>query len=375
MKIKLLFLYGPLGGGGAERVLLDVLHNLDASRFEIDLCLMVNQGILLPEVPEYVRVIPLFESYNLYYKLAYRMSKYFNSTLLYKRVLRKKITKTYDYSISFLEGMPLKLHTYLEASHPKLTWVHVDLYHYSYTDKLFAKGEQEKAYQAMDAIVCVSNDTQTMFQQKFPGLEEKLQVIYNPIDQKKILAMGDKKALRTDAVFRLVSVGRLTEQKRLDRIIEVVARLKAAGRSVQLQLVGEGHLRHALQEQIATLGVANEVQLVGFQTNPYQFINQADVLVLPSASEGFGLVVVEAMVLGVPVISTRTAGPEEILQDNTYGLLCDQSVDALYEAVEKLMDNPELRQEYIHKGKERALDFSVENMTEGFYKLLSKIKG
>lgn len=372
MKTKLLFVYGPLGGGGAERVLLDLLSNLDAASYEIDLCLMVNQGILLPEVPAHIRIIPLFETYNLHYKLAYRLSNWLNWPILFERILNKKLKSNYDYSISFLEGMPLKLHAYLQASHPKITWVHIDVLNFPYTDKLFVKDEQINAYQKMDKIICVSNDTQKMFQAKFPGFEKQLKVIYNPIDAQKIKSLAGEKDHSNDDVFEIIAVGRLTEQKRMDRLIRVVSRLKDEGKSLQLQIVGEGELRNDLTVLIEELNLEQEVELLGFQKNPFKWMSQADILVLPSAAEGFGLVLVEAMVLGVPVVSTKTAGPEEILGENEFGLLCEQNEESIYKAVKKLMEDETLRKKLSEKGQQRAKDFAVEKMIESFEELLKE---
>ena len=173
MKIKLLFIYGPLGGGGAERVLIDFLSNLDIEKYEVDLCLLINGGILLPEVPKYVNIIPLFPSYTNYYKLAFRMSKWGITNVLFQRILAKKLVKKYDVEISFLEGMPLKLHALMKTKAKKITWVHCDLFNFHYTNNLFSTGEEVAAYNKIDKIVCVSNDAESAFEKRFANCTKK----------------------------------------------------------------------------------------------------------------------------------------------------------------------------------------------------------
>ena len=91
---------------------------------------------------------------------------------------------------------------------------------------------------------------------------------------------------------------------------------------------------------------------------------------LSSGFEGFGLVVCEAMLLGVPVVSTKTAGPIEILDENRYGLLCEHDDESIYLAVKKMIDDADLRAYYTKVGYVRSLDFSVENTVKQFDALL-----
>lgn len=372
-KTSLLFIYGPLGGGGAERVLLEFLKNLDREKYEIDLCLMVNKGILLPEVPEDIQIIPLWESYSAEYKIAYRISKYFKNNSLFRRKLQKKLKKKYDVSISFLEGMPLKLHALMKGDSKKMSWVHIDLFTFPYTNKQFYSGEQKEAYGEMDRIICVSGDTHEMFVKRFPIFSHKTDILYNPVDLENIHALAKMQETAETNKTRLVSVGRLTRQKRPDRLINVFISLIEEGYDVDLLLVGDGELRESLEKQVERLRVKERVTFTGFVRNPYPHIRNADLMVLASDSEGFGLVIVEAMALGVPVVSTKTAGPMEIIGKDEYGLLCEKDETSLLEAVKKMINNKELREKYAEAGKKRAEDFSVEKALIAFEKLVDEV--
>lgn len=368
---KILFIYGPLGGGGAERVLIDLLNNLDYTKYEVDLCLYVNQGILLPEVPKEVTIIPLWERYTVYYKIAYRCSIWLQNNYLFKRILKQKINKVYSVEVSFLEGMPLKLHAMMDTISKKITWVHCDLFNFPYEDAQFAQQEEINAYNKMDSIVCVSNDSKLAFEKRFPNCISKKTVIYNPIDIKKINRLVDECNIETNEVFTIVTVGRLTMPKKIDRVIRLAARLKTENYKVNFQIIGEGELKKELVALATTLNVLDSVTFLGFMKNPFPNVKNADMMLLSSGYEGFGLVVCEAMLLGVPVVSTKTAGPVEIIDNDTYGLLCEHDDESIYQAVKKMIENEPLRKHYKEQGHKRVKDFSVDNTVRQFEELIN----
>lgn len=371
---KLLFIYGPLGGGGAERVLIDVLNNLDHSRYEVDLCLMVNGGVLLAEVPQQVRVIPLWSNYNLHYKIAFRLSKWFGSNFLFKRKLKQKLSKKYDVEISFLEGMPLKLHALMNSQAKKISWVHCDLFHFHYTNHQFFKGEELLAYNKMDVVVSVSEFANQAFQKRFPTNTSEKKVVYNPIDIDKITRLANQKPLKKNECFTIVIVGRLTAPKKMDRVIRLAARLNAENRKVKIQIIGDGELRVELEKLSKTNGTIDVIEFIGFVKNPYPYIKNADLMILTSATEGFGLVVAESMALGVPVVATETAGALEIIGNNEFGLICKHDDQSIYDAVKLLLNDKELRENYSIKGRMRATNFKIENTIQLFDDLITSMQ-
>lgn len=373
MKIKLLFIYGPLGGGGAERVLIDFLSNLDIEKYEVDLCLLINGGILLPEVPKYVNIIPLFPSYTNYYKLAFRMSKWGITNVLFQRILAKKLVKKYDVEISFLEGMPLKLHALMKTKAKKITWVHCDLFNFHYTNNLFSTGEEVAAYNKTDKIVCVSNDAESAFKKRFANCTTDRLVIYNPIDIAKIQKLANGSVKNKNDNFTVVAVGRLTMPKKLDRVIRLAARLKSERVDIHFQIIGDGELKDDLIKLANELNVADCITFMGFVKNPYPYIKKADLMLLSSGFEGFGLVICEAMCLGTAVVSTKTAGPIEIIENNKFGLLCDHDDEAIFQAVKTMIENQELRKQYQEVGIERAKQYSVGNALTNFDNMINNL--
>jgi glycosyltransferase involved in cell wall biosynthesis len=229
------------------------------------------------------------------------------------------------------------------------------------------------AYNKMNAIICVSDFTLQMFQQKFPGLNSKLKVIYNPVDSIRIERLSNDFLIERKSKFTIVSVGRLTVQKRFDRLIRVAARFRKENYDLTVQIIGDGELKEDLKNLSKKLETDDITEFVGFVNNPFPFIKNADLMVLPSASEGFGLVVVEAMALGIPVIATRTAGPTEILEENKYGLLSEHDDESIYQAIKKLIKDDALREYYRKLGLERSKDFNVNKTMRAFDNLLETI--
>lgn len=367
---KILFIYGQLNGGGAERVLLDILHNIDYTRNEVDLCQIIGGGTLIDEVPKEVNIIPLWNDYTHSYKLAVRLSNVLGCDYLFKRVLKKKITKSYDLEISFLEGFPLKIHAMMDTTAKKVTWVHLDLLRFPYTDSQFREGEQLAAYNKMDTVVCVANDTKKAFEQRFPTCTSKVVVIYNPIDRKKIIRLSEVFMLDKGEAFTVITSGRLTLQKKMDRVLRVAKRFKEEQINVRFQVIGDGELKQELLEIRKQLDVEDMVEFLGFQKNPFPYIKQADMMFCCSGYEGFCLVICEAMCLGVPVVSTKTSGPIEILDNSQYGLLCEHDDDSMFEAVKRMILDSELRSYYRAQGLKRILDFSPENIIRSIENLL-----
>ncbi len=366
---KYLFIYGPLGGGGAERVLLDILNNFDYSQFQVDLCVLFPGGVLFHEIPKEVHIIPLYSGYTKSFSFDYHLSTDLGIDYFLKKKLKTKLKDEYDIIISFLEGLPLKLHALTNLHGRHYSWVHCDLYNFPYEKGQFHKGEELRAYNKMNKVVCVAQDTANAFKNRFPECITDTLVLYNPIDIDKVLSKSKEKDIRYDK-FTVIIVGRLTLQKRIDRIIRLARRLKEEHLTdIQFIILGEGELRGEIEKQISALDVTDMIQLLGFKKNPFPYIKAADMMLISSMAEGFSLVTCEAMVLGIPVLSTKTAGPIEILDKNEYGLLCDHDDESIYQAFIQLFKNKSLRLKYSHKAKERIKAFNVHSTMKKIYEL------
>ncbi|PWV62523.1 glycosyltransferase [Plasticicumulans acidivorans] len=162
---------------------------------------------------------------------------------------------------------------------------------------------------------------------KLLGLERaRLRIIFNPVVtpglSEQAAQTPEHPWFHDGGPAVILGVGRLEPQKDFPTLLDAFARLRAQGADYRLLILGEGKLRAELQAQIDRLGLQAQVALPGFAVNPYPYMAQARLLVMSSAWEGLGNVLVEALALGTPVVSTDCPdGPAEILEGGRYGRL------------------------------------------------------
>jgi glycosyltransferase involved in cell wall biosynthesis len=137
-----------------------------------------------------------------------------------------------------------------------------------------------------------------------------------------------------------VAVARLTHEKGLERAIAAVAQARAQGTPLTVHLVGDGPLRDTLQQQAADSGVTDYVIFHGSQINPYPYIRQADVLVVPSHHEAAPMVIDEAVSLGIPVLTTATTSAKEMVPDRGAGWVCTNTDEAFVHALCRIAADP-----------------------------------
>jgi glycosyltransferase involved in cell wall biosynthesis len=215
----------------------------------------------------------------------------------------------------------------------------------------------------------VANDMATVA--RIP--RDKIDVIYNPVVSDAFNDLANRPICHgwlNDEVPVIIGVGRLVEQKDFTTLLDAFA-LVVRKKDSRLIILGDGPLHQDLKTQAAQLGIADRVDLVGFQTNPLPFIRKASVLVLSSRYEGFGSVLAEAMACGTPVVSTDCPyGPAEILENGMYGILVPVGdrramADAILSTLEKPPDKEKLCQ--------RGQEFNVERAFNAYQSLFTKV--
>jgi glycosyltransferase involved in cell wall biosynthesis len=175
----------------------------------------------------------------------------------------------------------------------------------------------------------------------------RVEVVSLGIDLRRFdraLATPERVAEFRRGATRLVgTMGRLVPQKAMHVLVEATPTLLQADAGLQVLIVGDGPLRADLEAQAERLGVAHAVRFVGYQDDVVSAYAAMDVFVLPSRDEGFGLVFLEAMAMGVPVVGTRVIGSEDAVEEGVTGLLVPYAdAEALALAVRSILDNPEL---------------------------------
>ncbi|MBD9476405.1 glycosyltransferase [Achromobacter sp. ACM01] len=219
-----------------------------------------------------------------------------------------------------------------------------------------------QTYRRHDAVVGVSRGVKEDLVSMFPPLRGKVHTIYNGVPLENVRTQGGRGGddPAQPAPYHVVAVGRLEAVKDYATLIDAAALLDDPG--IRFTILGEGSEHAALQKRIDERGSRSPVTLAGHIDNPFPVIAGAGAFALTSLRESFGNVLVEALCLGVPVISTDCPhGPAEILDSGRYGLLVPVGdAAALAEAVRRLAYDAEMRERFAEQGPERADAFSLE---------------
>lgn len=362
---KVLIFVDSLNEGGVSKVLLDLLENINRDKYDITVMTLYNQGIYIDNIKKYAKYkycfdIPDADDNSLKAKL-YR--KYWDGmlrlpeSLMYKWFVKEK----YDIEIAFMHGWSTK---FISGSNnknsKKIAWVHVDLVTWNRVDGVFKNLDHHKnAYSKFHEVICVSKIVKDGVEKKYGVKNAK--VIYNPINREKILKLSNENIddIKYTNKFKLISVGRLAEEKGYDRLLRVFKRLNDEGLDLQLSIIGSGEKYNELNDYIEKNNLSDKVFLLGYRENPYKYVKNSDLFVCSSISEGFSLVIGEAMAVGIPVISVECPGPNEVIGFGEYGMLVNNDEDNLYDGIKKLVTNKEIYDEYIDKAIERGRMFSV----------------
>ena len=358
MKKKILFFINTLNGGGAEKVLVDLVNNLDKDKYDVTVQTIFNIGVYQNSLDKSIRYKTIFSKYNRI--VAYIFIKLIYYKIGLRHIYKKYINDNYDIEVAFLEGVPTKLLS-ISPNPNKYAWVHIDLYNYYGHEKIFRNVEENSVcYQRYKKIICVSESAKKGFKRRF-GFDDNVIVQYNPVDEKKIIELAEENVdeISISDRLKIITVGRLTKQKGYDRLLNVVNRLKNEGFDFELWILGEGEDRVLLEGIIREKDLGSCVTLYGFQRNPYKFMRSADLFVCSSIAEGFSTVVTEATILGLPTVTTDCSGMVEIFGDQEYGMIVNNSVEGLYGGLKKMLTDKKLIEFYRTKALERGKMFKL----------------
>ncbi len=369
MKKKILIIHETMNGGGAEKVLCDILSNFDYSRYYVDLLLVYKKGTHLAYIPKQVTLLSINEQKKpLLERVFFRIKPLLD--VIQKRKIRKLIKpKVYDTIVSFMEGPAAKYHSFIkDFADNNVSWIHTDLQK-NHWSSVFWKNLQEESffYRSINNIACVSLGAKNAADALF-NLSGNSFVLYNLIDWNEINEKAQLQHVQKNK-FTVCNVGRLAPQKRQERIIEVAALLKDRGYDIDFWILGTGVLESALKDQVCKKNLTKSVHFLGFQTNPYPYIKAADVFLLTSDAEGYPLVVCEALCLGKAIVSTNVAGVEELLGNQT-GILTGFAPYDIAKVIEKLKDNSQLVKTYSERAIIKGKQFDVSQTMDNIYSIL-----
>lgn len=387
-KIRVNFHMGRLLGGGIETSLLTYLTNFDSDRYDVSLTV----GWKMAELDRFTKLIPLG------IKVRYLVSNKFLNSLKIKKIKNgklnviekiienlvlvplgrliyirnfKKNISNYDIILDFGLSLPLEC---LNVDVPIITFLHFDLHTYL-LGKLNNTKRMLYKFNKFAAVVTLNEKMLFDCQSSFPLQSHKFHKIYNLFDDHAIEKMSYDVVDIPEHKY-IVTVSRVNKPKDFVTVINAFKILKLdKNYTGKLVIVGDGHDRGWLEKFVQKLDINNDIVFVGQQSNPYKFMKNAEAFIFSSKSEGFGNVLVEAMIVGVPIVATDCpVGPREILQDGSCGkLVTVGDVNMMANSIYELLVDSNKKNNLITNANKRVKDFTVKDNINQFYSLINNI--
>ena len=374
---KIIFVIHRLDAGGAEKSLVSLLNSLPLEQFDIDLMAINPEGIFRNQVPGNVHLISAprelicksekisskrFWQYSNIKTLLIKVSGVLgdrfrgnNSKRLKSRgqfdndIWKNHIPdceKEYDVAISYMDGgVNYYVIDHVKAKR-KILWCHNDY------NKLEYKPEYDEKYYGKAYKVCTISDVcKKSLVENFPNLKDKFKVVENISSARIIKAQAEMRdemehagdGFAEDSRFRIVSIGRLSEQKGFDYAVDAAKFLKGEGLAFCWYVLGEGPLRKSLEDQAEKNGVEDVIKFIGIRSNPYPYIKNADLYVMPSRYEGKSIALDEAKILCKPIVVTNYPSVGDAIVDGKDGLVVDIDAKEIAKGIIKLYNDENLR--------------------------------
>lgn len=389
MKKNIIFILPELYGGGAEKTVGNLSKKL-INDYNIDIVLFRDTPIKYAYSGNLV-YLPKRTKNNIIAKIIF----FIKSVFFLKRY--KKEHKI-DYSVSFLTAADIiNVFSNTKGTKNIISIRNTDS-RLNNKNKLYKLCTYISTHKS-DHIISISNQVKDDLIENFNIDEKKITTIYNP---SLAIEFGNMK-LKVDENFWqnqvVINMGRLTQQKGQWHLIKAFSEVVKKNKNCKLLILGEGELKEELKKLISILNLEDNVLLLGFVDNPYDYLRKADIFVFSSLYEGLGNSIIESLVCEIPVISTDCiAGPREILSPKSdfrkkitdkidyaeFGILvpnfkeeqCDYNIELtreemiLSDAITKMINDKEVRNHYIEKSKQRANDFNIEGISNEWKKIL-----
>ena len=361
---KILFVIPSMRIGGAEKSLVNLLNLIDLNEYDVNLLMFKPEGDLLQQIPSGVHILETEPSLFYAYKcdknvfshksgIRSEMLRIFSTgickilygdcarqkrwTKFYKALL-PKLDSEYDVAIGYLEGDASYYVIDKVNAKRKILWVHSNF------DNI-KKNEDASVYKEYfreaDKVVSISDKCVQVLQDNYPDMGNKFVFLPNltssVVLKNTAKAAIDEKFLKD--IFNIVSVGRLTEAKGFDMAIDALKILKERKVPVHWWIVGDGELRECLEKQVRNNGVEQYLTFLGSKSNPYPYMNNADLIVQTSRWEGKSVVLDEAKILGKPILATAYATVKDQVENGKEGVIVEMSAESIAKGIECLVED------------------------------------
>ncbi|UJF28774.1 glycosyltransferase [Kaistella sp. 97-N-M2] len=391
-KKDILFVMNNLNVGGAEKALISLLQIFDYEKYAVDLLLFKKEGLFLNQLPSEVTLLEAPKNLRYFDMPFLQILKenvlQGNWNVIYRRIQFKRqckkaknsaeaeqfgwkalsktlnpLSKQYDAAIGFLEKNP----NYFVVDHTlaakKIGWIHND-----YISLSLNKDIDHHFFKQLNHIVTVSAECVKSLENTFPQFKEKIKLIHNISSQEKLCVLSDEDIpLWVNQKF-ILTIGRLTEQKAIEKAIDAFEILQKTESELQWIVLGEGSLRPFLENKIKEKGFENKFHLLGNKPNPYPYLKRCTVYVQTSIFEGKSIAIDEAKLFAKPMVITNYPSAKDQIMDGVNGLLADLNAVSIAKKIKMLLDDKNMQNAFSQKL--RSEETSYEKEIEKLYQLM-----
>lgn len=373
---KIIIVNNNMKVGGVQKSLYNLLWAIH-DQYDITLYLFSKTGEYADQLPSDIKVIvctSLFrylgvsqgECGSPYDRLARgllaALCKVFGRSFVI-RILgwsQKELIDEYDIAISYLQNGRLKsfyggVNEFVLQkinARQKIAFLHCDYYNCGANS-----APNNKLYYGFDRIAACSDGCRGAFIEVVPELTEKCCTVRN-CHRNEIIK---KKALENPVVYEegrihVLIVGRLAHEKAIDRAIKAAAYGLDRLIPVSLHIIGDGNMMEPLKELAASLRIQDAVHFYGEQQNPYRFMINADLLLITSYHEAAPMIIDEARILGIPVLTVKTTSSEEMVLDSHCGWVCENSQEGIDRCLMEILTHPSCLEQMKTSLKDNVID-------------------
>jgi glycosyltransferase involved in cell wall biosynthesis len=357
--MKIMLVITGLGMGGAEKMVTSLADAFAEKSHEVLLVYLTGQAVLRPKNQD-IQIVGFNMTsamgfFGAYFKLRALISK-FKPDVVHSHMVHANL-------LARLVRLSVYIPKLISTAHNTYEGGKLRMLGYRLTDRLatFSTNVTSEAVEAFEKQGAVSKG--------------RMLIVYNGIDHQKFLPniiirekIRDRFQVNSKVVF--ISVGRLHEAKDYPNLLYAFAKILGRHSNVVLWVIGDGPLRSSLENLVFQLGIKENVIFLGVRDDVANFMNAADVFVLSSAWEGFGLVVAEALATEKVVIATDSGGVKEVLGDCGF-LVPVRNSDALASAMQQVLALSKEKQETLGKqGRIRVTDnYCLDSVVEKWLQL------
>lgn len=387
MKKKVLFTIHQLTVGGSQSSLFSALNAIDYDKYDVTLYVRRNKIPLIDKVNRNVRIIINNDNHHYYRKpFVIILTVKANIAKIFKKyekaeALQKEITKKinfyrlkfeskhyfkkqrYDVAISYISGWnSLLIPTCVNA-------IRKICYHFvSIVDEPDVYREYFPKY---DCIVADSEGSADSLRVAFPKIKDRFVVIKNYIDYSQILAKANEEFIfEYSQKYLFVSCARFTRPKGFDLAVKAANILKNKNIDFLWVFIGDGPERNNIESLISEYGLENNIYITGIMDNPYPLFKRCNLYIHPSYEESYGLTITTAKMLCKPIVTTKTAGGTEQIDNRVNGILTDISPESLAAGIIEFIYSPELIDKIVSALEEVDYSKDLEEYKGKIQKLL-----